>query len=60
MRVPNTGTAERERLAKVAHFEKKLAYFQRIPVDRREDECADEAEETCRAILRELQGTDRA
>lgn len=38
----------------IRHFERKLAYFQRIPAHRREAECADEGEATCRAMLAEL------
>lgn len=34
MRVPDAGPAERDRLALIARFEKKLAYFQRIPAHR--------------------------
>lgn len=38
----------------IRHFEKKLAYFQRIPAHRRADEAADEGEATCRSMLAEL------
>jgi hypothetical protein len=54
MRVPNSGPAERERQDQIRRIEKKLAYFQSIPERRREDECADEGESTCRALLSEL------
>lgn len=54
MRVPNSGKAERERQALIKRFEKKLAYFQSIPAHRRDDECADEGEGTCRTLLADL------
>jgi|GEM_PF-3056458 len=54
MRVPNSGSAEQERQALISRLEKKLAYFQSIPPHRRADECADEGEGTCRALLADL------
>lgn len=54
MRVPNAGKADQERQALIRRLEKKLAYFQSIPAHRREDECADEGERTCWALLAEL------
>lgn len=54
MRVPNTGKGERERLDQIRRLNKKLAYFQSIPQQRRADECADEGECTCLALLAEL------
>lgn len=54
MRVPNSGKAERERLDQIRRLEKKLAYFQSIPASRRDDECADAGEDTCRVLLAEL------
>ncbi|QYO78407.1 hypothetical protein [Devosia salina] len=54
MRVPNSGKAERERQALIRRLEKKLAYFQSIPASRREGECADAGEDTCRALLADL------
>jgi hypothetical protein len=54
MRVPNTGPAELERLALIAHFEKRLAYFKSIPPRRREAESADAGEDACRMMLTEL------
>ncbi len=54
LRVPNTGPAERERLALIKRFEGKLAYFRGIPPARREAECADEGERDCTAMLAEL------
>lgn len=51
MRVPAIDP-KREKL--IRHFEKKLAYFQRIPAHRRDDEAADEGEATCRSMLAEL------
>lgn len=54
MRVPVTGPAERERQAQIARLVMKLQYFQRIPPHRREDECADAGEQTCRALLADL------
>lgn len=54
MRVPNSGPAERERQGQIRRLEKKLAYFQSIPPHRRDDECADEGEQTCCALLADL------
>lgn len=54
MRVPNAGKVERERLDQIRRLNKKLAYFQSIPPHRRDDECADEGEDTCRALLADL------
>lgn len=54
MRVP-TVDPKRDKL--IRHFEKKLAYFQRIPAHRREDEAADEGEATCRSMLAELRAS---
>ena len=54
MRVPNAGKAEQERQDQIRRLEKKLAYFQSIPAHRREDESADEGEQTCRALLADL------
>lgn len=50
----NDSTQERERLDKIAHFERRLGAFQRVPAHRREEECADVGEETCRRLLVEL------
>lgn len=60
MRVPNAGPAERERRVLIERLEKKLAYFQRIPPARREAECADEGEQTCRAMLADLRAPGAA
>ncbi|WP_338608612.1 hypothetical protein V6617_01585 [Pelagibacterium nitratireducens] len=38
----------------LAHYRRKLRAFQRIPPSRREAECADEGEATCRAMIAEL------
>lgn len=54
MRVPNAGKAERERLDQIRRLEKKLAHFQSIPAHRREADCADEGEGTCRMLLAEF------
>ena len=40
----------------IRKLERDLARVQRIPAPRREDECADEGEATCRALLAELYG----
>lgn len=48
----NPETKRKAALAK--RLRRKLEYFQRIPPRRREAECADEGEATCRALLREL------
>lgn len=53
-RVPNTGQAERERLALIAKLEADLAAIERIPQAQREAEHADIRAETCRAMLGDL------
>lgn len=58
-RPPNTGAAEREREALIRRLERRLADFQAVPPARREAECADEGEQTCRALLAEI-GAPRA
>ena len=50
-RPPQTGP-ERERL--VRKLEADLARFRRVPSNRREAEHADEGEQTCLALLRDL------
>lgn len=54
VRVPNAGRAELERQALLEKLHKDLVRFQRIPPSRREAECADEGEATCRHLLGEL------
>lgn len=54
VRVPNTTPTVRERYALIRKLERDLARFQAIPANRREDECADVGEQTCRALLAEL------
>lgn len=51
MRVPSLDP-DRQRL--IAHFEKKLEYFRRVPAHRRDAEAANEGEATCRKSLSEL------
>lgn len=53
-RVPNTGRKERDRQALIRKLEANLRRFEKVPAHRREDECADSGEETCRALLGEL------
>jgi len=55
MRVPAAGPKIRERELLLAHYRRKLAEFERIPPGRREAECADEGEATCRAMIAELE-----
>ncbi len=54
VRVPNAGQTERERQDLIRRLGMSLARFQRIPISRREAECADEGEATCRRLLGEL------
>ena len=56
IRVPDVGPVAKERDARIRKLERDLARFQRIPAKRREAECADEGEATCRALLAELYG----
>lgn len=55
MRVPATGLKVKERDELLAYYRKRLAAFQRMPEHRREAECADEGEATCRAMIAELE-----
>ncbi len=59
-RVPDADPTVREREALIRKLEKDLARFQRIPDKRREAECADEGEATCRALLAELRPGNQA
>lgn len=43
---------ERDRLVRL--YRRKLAYFESVPVHRREQEAADEGERDMRALLRDL------
>ena len=54
LRVPDAGPDERERQQTIEHLRRQLRRFQRVPTARRESECANEAEDTCRALLRKL------
>ncbi|THF92957.1 MAG: hypothetical protein E8G75_04300 [Sulfitobacter sp. SK025] len=54
VRVPNAGQAEQERQALIRRLNMSLTRFQSIPISRREAECADEGEATCRRMLGEL------
>lgn len=58
MRVPSTGPATQAREALLSHYRKRLAVFERVPAHRRETECADEGEATCRAMIAELERRD--
>ena len=53
-RVQSVNPETKRKAALAKRFRRKLEYFQRIPPKRREAECADEGEATCRAMLREL------
>ena len=55
MRVPSGGPATKEREALLSYYRKRLAEFERIPAHRREAECANEGEATCRAMIAELE-----
>lgn len=52
--VPSVNPETTRKAALAKRFREKLTYFQRIPLRRREAECADEGRATCRALLREL------
>lgn len=54
MRVPNSGQAERERLALIEKLERDLERLARIPSHRREAEHADIIEQDCRSMLEDL------
>jgi hypothetical protein len=54
MQGPNTDSETRERAALVSKLKADLERFRNIPVHRREAECADEGEQTCKALLQEL------
>lgn len=58
-RPPDTGPKALARNRLIEKLQSDLAYFQRIPPRRRETECADEGEQTCRALLFELGATPR-
>jgi hypothetical protein len=51
---PNADLAARDREKLIAKLKRDLARFERIPEDRRQDECADEGEQTCRTLLAEM------
>ncbi|MCR6671482.1 hypothetical protein [Devosia ginsengisoli] len=53
-RVPDTGPEVQDRQRLITKLQADLRRFQSIPKPRREAECADEGEQTCRALLREL------
>lgn len=53
-RVPNTGSAERERLAQIKRYTSLLREMERVPPHRREDEVADVRADVCRRMLGEL------
>jgi len=57
MRVPSAGPRTKECEMLLAYYYKRLARFERVPPSRREAECADEGEATCRAMIAELEGT---
>jgi hypothetical protein len=51
---PKAETEIQERQRRIRKLQANLRRFQSIPAARREAEGADEGEETCRALLREL------
>ena len=53
-RVPSFNPETKRNAALAKRLRRKLEYFQRIPPRRREAECADEGEATCRVLLRDL------
>ena len=53
-RPPDTGPQAKDRARLIAKLQRDLANFERIPASRRAAECADEREQTCRALLFEL------
>jgi len=53
-RPPDTGPKMAERHRLIAKLQRDLDGFRKIPQARREAECADEREQTCRALLWEL------
>ena len=53
-RPPDTGPKAKDRARLIAKLQRDLARFERIPAGRRAAECADEREQTCRALLFEL------
>lgn len=56
VRVPDTGPEIKERERLIKKLQRDLARFKRIPPARRGAECADEGEQLCRTLLRELDG----
>ena len=58
-RPPDTGPKALERNRLIEKLQRDLAYFRRVPPRRREAECAEEGEQTCRALLFELGVTPR-
>lgn len=54
MQVSKADGQTRERVAQIRKLSSDLARFRNIPAHRREAECADEGEQTCKALLREL------
>lgn len=53
-RVPDTGPEAQGRQRLINKLQADLRRFQNIPKHRREAECADEGEQACRALLRDL------
>lgn len=53
-RVPDTGPQVQERQQLITKLQADLRRFQSIPKHLRDAECADEGEQTCQALLREL------
>lgn len=54
VRVPDTGPEVQERQQLITKLQADMRRFEAIPKHRREAECADEGEQTCRTLLREL------
>ena len=50
MNFPDVNRAARDREMLFSKLKRDLARFERIPEHRRQDECADEGVETCRAL----------
>lgn len=54
VRMQDTGAKVQELERLIAKLLADLRRFESIPQERREAECADEGERTCRALLRDL------
>ncbi len=54
MQFPDVDLAAGDREKLIAKLKRDLARFERIPDHRRQNECADEGEQTCRALLADM------